>query len=67
MKVKSHLFDCFVDIKLALSAIAGQEGNDGPEYDLMAQAAKYINDLEFTVSNLRGLLANIDYETHLDE
>ena len=54
MKVGCHLFDGPVDIKLALSAVAGQEGNDGPEYDLMSEASMYIADLEEIIRELEN-------------
>lgn len=34
------------DIKAVLNGVASQEGNDGPDYDLMVQAAEYIHQLE---------------------
>lgn len=45
-KVTCHLFHEPVEISKALIAIASQEGNDGPEYDLMMAAAERIRELE---------------------
>ena len=45
-KVTCHLFHEPVEISKALIAVASQEGNDGPEYDLMMAAAERIRELE---------------------
>ena len=37
------------EIKAVLNGVASQEGNDGPDYDLMVEAADYINELESSV------------------
>ncbi len=45
-KVTCHLFHEPVEITKALIAVASQEGNDGPEYDLLMAAAERIRELE---------------------
>ena len=45
-KVTYHLFHKPVEITSALIAAASQEGCDGPEYDLMIEAADKIKSLE---------------------
>ena len=45
-KVNFHLFHDPVEITKALIAVASQEGNDGPEYDLMMAASERIRELE---------------------
>lgn len=45
-EVTCHLFHEPVEITHALVAVASQEGNDGPEYDLMMAAAERIRFLE---------------------
>lgn len=41
-----HLFHEPVEITHALVTVASQENHDGPEYDLMMDAANYIRELE---------------------
>lgn len=46
-KLVNHpLFNNPTEIKGVLHGVASQEGNDGPDYDLMVQAAEYIHQLE---------------------
>ena len=46
-KFVSHpLFHEPTEIKAALNGVASQEQNDGPDYDLMVEAATYIKQLE---------------------
>ena len=44
--VTHPLFHEQTEIKAALNGVASQEQNDGPDYDLMVEAAKYIKQLE---------------------
>lgn len=50
--VDCHLFETPVNIVSALEAVASQENHDGPEYDLMMEAAGYIRDLERRLDDL---------------
>lgn len=46
-KLVNHpLFHKPTEIKGVLYGVASQEGNDGPDYDLMVQADEYIHQLE---------------------
>lgn len=53
-KVTCNLFHEPVEITNALIAVASQEGNDGPEYDLMMEAADRIRVLEDKLQNMRN-------------
>ena len=50
------LFEKPVPITLALSAVASQENNDGPEYDLMVAASEYITFLEKKIKIIQEIL-----------
>lgn len=50
------LFEKPVPIALALSAVASQENNDGPEYDLMVAASEYIIFLEKKIKIIQEIL-----------
>lgn len=43
--IEYHLFFKPVPISTALMDVASQENCDGPEHDLMVEAAKYIREL----------------------
>lgn len=54
--IKYPLFEHPVTIASALSKVASQENNDGPEYDLMLAAADYINFLEKKINIIQEIL-----------
>lgn len=56
------LFHNKIDIKSALHGVAGQENCDGPEYDLMVEAAEYIQQLEEFSDYLYNNLKDLDPE-----
>ena len=68
MKIKHPLFHDMIDIKAALSGVAGQENCDGPDYDLMMSAADYIAELEDHIKELKQKLYDLDlaYEYQLE-
>lgn len=58
--VTHPLFHDPVEIKGALNGVASQEGNDGPDYDLMVAAAEYIDALERLTVMFAKCMKDID-------
>lgn len=62
-KLVTHpLFHSPIEIKSALNGIASQEGHDGPDDDLMVEAARYIAVLERRIESLEDHMKDIDPE-----
>ncbi len=58
--VDHPLFHEPTEIKGALNGVAGQENNDGPDYDLMVSAAEYIDSLERLTVMFAKCMKDID-------
>lgn len=58
--VSYPLFNGPTEIKGALNGVASQEGNDGPDYDLMVAAAEYIDALERLTVMFAKCMKDID-------
>lgn len=59
-RVTHPLFHEPPEIKGVLQGVASQEGNDGPDYDLMVAAADYIDTLERLSVALANRLETVD-------
>ncbi len=63
-KVTCNLFHEPVEISKALIAVASQEGNDGPKYDLMVEAADRIRLLESLLAIQNDVISRF-YDCHI--
>ena len=65
-KLVNHpLYHKPTDIKAVLNGISSQEGNDGPDYDLMVKSADYIKELESDNKRLLEWIESLHYPIHL--